>query len=206
MTKVKIFIPILLLLILQGCYKLPTKLPVLGKMEIIGGDTTFHQIPEFSFINQDSQVVNNATFEGKIYVADFFFTSCPTICPKVKAQVLRIYERFEHEDMLKYLSHSIDVRRDTVGRLKWFADKLEISSDRWHLITGDETEIYDIADDYWSVAIKDETSPGGFDHSGRLLLIDPQRRIRSYCEGTDAKDVDRFMEDIEILLDEYRVP
>ena len=103
---------------------------------------------------------------------------------------------------LKLLSHSIDVRHDTVPRLKSYAEGLGVRTDRWHLVTGVESEIYDIADAYFSIAIKDPDAPGGFDHSGRLILVDPAGRVRSFCNGTDPESVDQFMLDIRCLLDE----
>lgn len=198
---------LLLLLPLLGlaaasCQHPEGKLPILGEIDIVDGDTLYHKVPDFSFVNQDSQEVTNATFADKIYVADFFFTSCPTICPKVKRQMLRLYERYENEDRLVLLSHSIDVRRDTVGRLREYAAGLGVSAPRWHLVTGDRAAIYDIADDYFSVAIEDATAPGGFDHSGRLILVDTKRHVRAFCDGTDPKSVDQFMKDIDRLLKE----
>ena len=175
-------------------------LPIIGNHDIQGEDTIYHQIPDFVFIDQDSQVVTNATFEGKIYVADFFFTSCPTICPKVKKQMLRIYDKYKDEPRLMFLSHSIDPKRDTVGRLKTYSENLGVSPERWRFITGNKDDIYEIADDYMSIATEDPTAPGGFDHSGWILLIDKDRHIRSYCNGTVPEKVDGFMEDIDWLL------
>lgn len=176
------------------------KLAILGEKHIENGDTIYHTVPDFSFIDQDSQVVNNATFAGKAYVVDFFFVSCPTICPKVTAQMKRIYNKFENEPGLLLLAHTIDTKRDTVPRLKKYAEKAGVSSAKWKFVTGDEDKIFEIADDYFSIAIKDENSPGGFDHSGRLILVDKNRHIRSYCDGTDPASVDQFMKDIELLL------
>ncbi len=186
-----------------GCQNSEEPLPILGQRDVVDGDTVYHTIPDFEFIDQDSQLVTHATFDGKIYVADFFFISCPTICPKVKQQMLRIYERFEDEPRLMLLSHTIDVKHDTVPRLKQYAENLGVSSDRWHFVTGDKRAIYDIADDYFSIAIEDPDAPGGFDHSGRLILVDDQRHVRAFCNGTEAEEVDRFMEDIALLLKEY---
>ncbi|MBN8677192.1 MAG: SCO family protein [Chitinophagales bacterium] len=179
------------------------KLPILGERDVTAaGDTIYPTIPDFQFIDQDSQLVNNATFAGKAYVVDFFFIHCPTICPKVKANGLRVYEKFKNEDRLLMLSHSIDVRNDTVAALKHHAQKLGIETKKWRLVTGDHDAIYGIADNYFSVATEDPSSPGGFDHSGRLILVDKNRHVRSFCDGTDAEDVDRFMKDIELLLKE----
>lgn len=176
-------------------------LPIIGNHDIQGGDTVYHQIPDFAFIGQDSQLVTNATFSGKIYVADFFFTSCPTICPKVKKQMLRIYEKYKDEPRLMFLSHSIDPKRDTVGRLKTYSENLGVDAGRWRFVTGDKDKIYEIADDYMSIAVEDPNAPGGFDHSGWLLLVDKDRHIRSYCNGTQEDKVDQFMKDIDWLLE-----
>lgn len=188
------------LLSFQGCQYAPQQLPVLGEKDIVNGDTLYHTIPDFSFVNQDSQIVTPSTFAGKVYVVDFFFTSCPTICPKVKRQMLRLYDRYAEDDRISLLSHSIDVRRDTVGRLKDYAEGMGVKAPKWHLVTGDRDAIYDIADDYFSVAVEDDSAPGGFDHSGRLILVDTKRRVRAFCDGTDSKSVDQFMKDIDLLL------
>ncbi len=178
------------------------KLPILSKRIAVNGDSAYAQIPDFEFINQDSQRVTNATFAGKAYVADFFFTSCPTICPIMTKNMLRIYERFRDSSDLLLLSHTIDPKRDSVGRLRQYAQNLGVRADKWHFVTGEKEELYAIADDYFNVVIEDPTLPEGFDHSGRLVLIDTKRHIRAYCLGTDSVAVDAFMEDIETLLDE----
>lgn len=177
-------------------------LPYLGHPRIIKGDTIRHTIPDFSFIDQDSNQISPETFKHKIYVADFFFTSCPTICPRVKKQMLRIYDKYESEPRLKILSHSIDTRRDSVPRLKLYADKLGVSAEKWHLVTGDDDLIFEINEAYMIAALKDDEAPGGFDHSGNLVLVDDNRHIRAFCDGTDPESVDNFMNDIDKLLNE----
>ena len=180
-------------------------LPILGNRDIsASGDTIYPTVRDFSFINQDSQLVTNATFAGKAYVVDFFFIHCPTICPKVKAQAKRVYDRFANETNLLLLSHSIDTKNDTVAALKQYAQKIGIDSKRWHLVTGEHDAIYAIADDYFSVAQENPDAPGGFDHSGRLILVDKNRHVRAFCDGTDPESVDKFMKDIERLLEEYK--
>lgn len=178
-------------------------LPLLGQhiIDPETGDTTYHVIPDFQFINQDSMVITNETFKDKVYVADFFFTSCPTICPKTAQQMLRLYKRYEAEDRVALLAHSIDTKHDTVPRLKEYANSLEVSAPKWHFVTGVKSEIYEIADDYMSIAIEDPDAPGGFDHSGWFILVDKDRHIRSFCNGTDPESVDKFMKDIDWLLD-----
>ncbi len=190
-------------LLLVSCGKEEQKeLPILGIPKITDGDTIPHRIPDFKFTNQDSQIVTNETFENAMYVADFFFTSCPTICPKLTRSMLRIHDYFEGRDDLLFLSHTIDVRRDSIPRLKLYAENIGVTSDRWHFVTGDEDEIYDIAEDYMSIALEDPDAPGGFDHSGWLILVDQNRHIRSFCDGTEDEDVDRLIKDIKLLMDE----
>ncbi len=204
----RFFLPLFLVLVLSsGCELLnsePEPLPILGQKDIDPqtGDTLYHTIPDFAFIDQDSQLVTNETFAGKAYVVDFFFLSCPTICPKVTRQMLRIYERFENDDRLLLLAHTIDPKRDSVPRLREYAQNLGVRSDKWHFVTGDKDAIYEIADDYFSIAIENPDAPGGFDHSGRIILVDKNRHIRSFCNGTDPKSVDKFIRDIEQLLEQ----
>jgi protein SCO1 len=205
-SKIRLFALLLSLsILLFSCgNEEPKTLPIIG--ERLGltekGDTIYPTIPDFTFINQNNMAVSNASFEGKIYVSDFFFTHCPTICPKVTAQMLRLHDRFKDSSSFLLLSHTIDPKRDTVGRLKSYADKLGVSAPKWHFVTGEKDALYGIADNYFSIAIEDPTAEGGFDHSGRLILVDKKRHVRSFCDGTDAKDVDRFMKDIDALLKE----
>ena len=145
------------------------KLPILGNKEIVDGKTIYHTIPDFTFIDQDSNIITNETFKDKIYVVDFFFISCPTICPKTAKQMLRIYERFKDDDRVVLLAHTVDPKRDTVAALRRYARNLGVSTDKWHFVTGDKYEIYDIADDYFSIALEDPDAPGGFDHSGNFV-------------------------------------
>ncbi len=179
-------------------------LPIIGNRLGITeqGDTIFPTIPNFAFVDQNGDTVRNADFDGKIYVVDFFFTHCPTICPKVTAQMLRVYEQFKDSSEVRLLAHSIDPKRDSVGRLHDYAEKLGVKAPKWQFVTGERDSIYSIADDYFSIAKEDPKSPGGFDHSGRLILVDKKRRVRSFCDGTDAEDVSRFMKDISQLLKE----
>jgi protein SCO1/2 len=183
----------------------PGDLPYLGRHQIDPqtGDTTYHRIPEFSFIDQDSQLVTRETFAGKVYVADFFFTSCPTICPKVKQQMLRIYEKYADDDRVLLLSHTIDPKRDTVAKLRRYATNLGVpDASKWHFVTGDKGDIYDITDDYMSIAIENSDAPGGFDHSGYILLIDGEGHLRGYASGLVEEEVTELMDKIDRLLAE----
>lgn len=181
--------------------KVSDKLPIIGRLTVENGDTTYHTIRSFEFINQDSQIINNQILSKNVYVADFFFTHCPTICPKVTSQMLRIHDQFIKNDEVKLISFSLDPKRDTIGRLNDYATRLGVSSQKWDFLHGDKSEIYDLAEDYFSIALNDDEAPGGINHSGKLILVDKKGRVRSYCEGTVEEDVTKFMKDIELLLD-----
>ena len=189
----------LTLLILSNCTEKKT-LKILNRGEEVNGKMVYEKIRDFSFTNQDSIEVTNKTFGGKIYVSNNFFTTCPSICPTTSLHMGRIYDRFLNDDRVGMISHSIDVRTDSVPVLKTYANGLEIEAPKWNLVTGNEEEILAIAYDYFSNALKDETAPGGFDHDDLFVLIDKNRHIRSIAHGTDPKDVNRFMKDMEFLL------
>ncbi len=199
-----ILILVLLGMTLWACQESDKPLPILGNHDVDPqtGDTIYHTIPDFTFIDQDSQVVTNQTFAGKAYVADFFFTSCPTICPKVAQQMLRLEDRYAEDDGLMLLSHTIDVKHDTIAKLKKYQVGLGANPEKWKFVTGEKAEIYNIANDYMSIAIEDPRAPGGFDHSGWLILVDENRHIRAFANGTDPESVDEFMLDIDKLLAE----
>jgi protein SCO1 len=184
------------------------ELPILGERQVVQrnvdgqpvNDTLYHRIPDFAFINQDSQVVTSLTMQDKVYVTDFFFTTCPTICPKMKSQMLRVYEAFKDEPRLVLLSHTIDPKHDTVAVLRDYANRLDVSSNKWHFVTGERDSIYDIAMKYMVTALEDEEEPGGFVHSGAFVLVDQNRHVRGIYDGTDPAQVDRLIRDIPTLL------
>ncbi len=200
---------------LSACANLTSekKLPILGRREInpvekdgvMTADTIFHTVADFRFVDQDSAWVTNDTYKDKIYVADFFFTSCPTICPIMKTQMIRIYEAFENNPEVGLLSYSIDPAHDTVAVLHDFAQRLGVKSDRWHFVTGEKDDIYDLGEtSYMVVAGEDPGAPGGYIHSGAFLLVDKGRRIRGVYDGTVEEQVDQLMDDMKLLLKEYK--
>lgn len=163
-------------------------------------DTVYKQINRFAFYNQDSAIVTEKDVAGKVYVVDFFFTTCPTICPKMKKQMFRVYERFSNNPQVVLLSHTIDTKHDSVPVLREFAQQMGISSKTWHLLTGEMDAVYGIADDYLISASEDPTAPGGYIHSGAFVLMDGNHHIRGYYDGVQEADVDQLMLDIETLL------
>jgi protein SCO1/2 len=188
----------------SACTKKENPLPIFGEREVEGTDTVYHTIGEFKFVDQDSATVTNDTFKDKIYVADFFFTSCRTICPIMKTQMLRVYDSIQNEPDVLLLSHSIDPEYDTVGLLHDYAERLGVKSDKWHFVTGPKEDIYKIAQtSYFATAMEDKSEPDGFIHSGAFLLIDKDRRIRGKYDGTKEEDVNRLLADIQRLKKEY---
>ncbi|MGF1638005.1 MAG: SCO family protein [Cyclobacteriaceae bacterium] len=190
------------------------KLLIYGQRDVVdvryeGGvkaDTVYHSIPDFAFLNQDSALVTQNTVEGKIYVADFFFTSCPTICPLMKTQMLRVYKKYKDNPSILLLSHTIDPEYDDVALLKDYADRLGVNSSTWNFLTGDKEAIYEIGQrSYMVTAAEDADEPGGYIHSGAFLLVDPNRHIRGIYDGTKEKEVDRLIKDIPKLLSEFNL-
>ena len=180
------------------------KLPFIGPKQVnTKGDTVYHQIPAFRFLNQDSVFVSENDVEGKVYVADFFFTTCPTICPKMKTQMLRIYERYKDRDEVRILSHSIDPDFDTPNVLKDYASRLQVKAPKWNLLTGDKAAIYTLGQKSYMVsAQEDPNEAGGFVHSGAFILVDKNRHVRGIYDGTVEAEVNHLLEDMEILLKE----
>jgi protein SCO1 len=195
---------VIALTIATSCMEKKEKpLPIFGEREVVGPDTIYHTIGPFQFVNQDSAVVTNETFKDKIYVADFFFTSCRTICPIMKTQMLRVYDTLKNDPDVLILSHTIDPEYDTVGLLHDYAERLGVKSSKWHFVTGNEDSIFNIAQkSYFATAMEDSSEPDGRIHSGAFLLIDKQRRIRGKYDGTKEADVNRLIADIQRLKKE----
>lgn len=190
-------------LILLSCTK-KDKLPFYGPRQAdIHGDTIYHQIPPFSFFNQDGKIITREDLKGKIHVADFFFTSCPTICPKLTSQLKRLQAELKDTD-ITILSFTVDPRRDSIARLKEYTEKNAINTNNWHLLTGDKEEIYNLGrNGYFLSAMEDEKAAGGFLHSEIIVLVDKELRIRGLYEGTSTDEVNKLINDIKKLHQEY---
>lgn len=206
------FYLVVLSLFLFSCKDKPKRLPFLqlettervvdGKTVI---DSTFRTIPAFKLLNQDSVIVSEKNFDGTIYVADFFFTSCPTICPVMHRNLLKVYQKYKGNPEVKLASHTIDVKYDTPSRMKNYATKLGIEGTQWEYLWGTRDEIYALAErNYLVAAQEDKNAPGGFVHQGYLVLVDKEKRIRGAYDGTQDKEVAQLMEDMDVLLKEYK--
>ena len=179
------------------------ELPILGERYVDDNqDTVYHSIADFAFVNQVGDTIRKEDMAGKIYVADFFFTTCPTICPVMKKEMLRVYEKFKGDPNFRILSHSIDPSHDTQAVLKDYAEKLGVpDAATWNFLTGDQEKIFEIGQtSYLTTTMADDMEPGGFLHSGAFLLVDQQGRIRGVYDGTKTDQVDRLLADIPKLL------
>ncbi|UHG89369.1 SCO family protein [Spirosoma oryzicola] len=207
------FLVVGLLAVAAGCSTGDDKLPILGQREAITKtvngksvtDSVYHTIPDFKFVSQYGDTVTAKNLARKIYVADFFFTTCPTICPKMKVQLKRVYEKFKGNSDVALLSHTINPDHDSVAVLKEFADNLGVTGKQWLFVTGDREKIYDIGQNsYMVTAQQDSSAPGGVVHSGAFILVDKDKHIRGIYDGTTEKGVDNLMNDMDRLLAEYK--
>jgi protein SCO1/2 len=197
-----IFLPFLAIIL--ACESTTPRLPFLGNPEkVVGNDTIYPSIPDFSFTNQDGRVIRGADVKGKVYVAEFFFTSCPSICPKMLKQMKRVSEKFGDRDDFRILSFSIDPVRDSVGTLAEYGKRAKINSNHWWMLTGNEDSIYNLGENHFmSHMVADENEPGGYVHSGFFILVDRNGHKRGAYDGTDPKDVERLMKELPRLLEE----
>lgn len=200
-----------LLVSLSSCGFTDEKLPYIGEPEtttkiVDGKEVTqreYPAIPAFSFTNQYGKTISQRDFNGKIYVADFFFTTCPTICPVMKKNMLNVYKAYKESPDVRILSHSIDPDHDTPAVLKQYAQELGITGTMWQFVTGDREKIYAIGENHYLVtAGKDATAPGGYIHSGAFVLIDKQKHIRGMYDGTTLEGTQKLIRDIDVLQHE----
>lgn len=201
-NSIKLFVTILAIsLFAVSCKWGKHTLPILNRFQVNGSDTVYQTLPRFEFVNQDGKTVTEKTVDGKVFVADFFFVSCPTICPVMARNLKKVYEKYEHQDDFIILSHSIDTKHDTVPVLKDYADRLGVSSKTWNFLTGDQEKIYDIGYDFYMATInEDPNEPGGYLHSGGLILVDKMGRIRGVYDGTNEAQVGQLISDLQLLL------
>lgn len=190
------------------------RLPILGNREpverIVDGktviDTIYQTIPPFSYFNQDSVAVTDKDFDGKIYVADFFFTSCTSICPIMHRNMLEVYKKFKDNSSVKLLSHSIDIKYDLPSRLKSYANKLGVEGNQWEFVHGSRDSIFNIASKSYLVsAFEDSSDPQGLVHQGWFILVDTKKQLRGAYDGTKEDQVKKLMADMEKLLKEEKL-
>ena len=165
---------------------------------------TLHVISNFHFIDQNGDTISNINFKNKIYIADFFFTHCPSICPKMTATIKAVYEHYKNNLRVAFLSHSVTPEIDNVSVLKKYAISNGVDNDQWHFVTGNKNDIYTIARKSYFAEQQlgfsyDSTQ---FLHTENLILIDKNGHIRGLYNGTLPAEIPRIIEDIDLLLQE----
>lgn len=163
----------------------------------------YHKIADFSLINQNGDTITQSHYEDKIYVADFFFTTCPTICPIMTKNMAAIQKRLKSKGVY-LLSHSVTPEIDSVAQLKKYAIEKGVDDDIWNLVTGDKKQIYELARKSY-LAVKEDGDGGPFDmiHTENFILVDKERRIRGFYDGTNEGEIEKLISDLEILHNSY---
>lgn len=171
-------------------------------------DTIYHQIPYFEFINQDGNKITRDDLLGHVYITDFFFATCPTICPKMTTNMSYLQDKFKDNKNLRFLSITVNPEHDSVSVLKEYTKKVHADTKSWDFVTGNKDSIYDIAFNGFFVSTqRDSIAPGGFLHSGMLILVDKNAHIRGYFDGTTHKEIkEKLIDAIDILYKEDVVP
>tara|TARA_R110002051_G_scaffold117009_4_gene190632 strand:+ start:1530 stop:2207 length:678 start_codon:yes stop_codon:yes gene_type:complete len=165
----------------------------------------YHTIANFSLTNQNGKKVTNDTYKGKIYIADFFFTTCPSICPIMTDNMSTIQKEIINNDDVMLLSHSVTPDIDSVAQLKKYALEKGVIDRKWNLVTGEKKQIYDLARKSY-MAVKTDGDGGPFDmiHTENFMLVDKERRIRGTYDGTNPEDIKKLLADLKILEDSYK--
>ncbi len=164
----------------------------------------YHKIADFKLTNQNGKTITQNDYNNKIYVADFFFTTCQTICPIMTNHMATIQDKIKNDDDVMLLSFSVTPEIDSVAQLKKYAIEKGVDDSKWNLVTGDKKQIYELARKSY-LAVKTTGDGGPFDmvHTENFMLIDKKRQIRGFYDGTNPEDIDRLMDDIKILKQEY---
>lgn len=199
------FVIIILTVFFIACKeKKVNSLPYFGNHTIENNDTLYFQLPEFEFIKQTGDNFGTKNLKGKPYVAYFFFTSCPSICPRMTQAALRVQQSLKkYKQDFNIIAFSIDPDRDTLPKLRLYAEKYNVDLDNWHFIRGDEELIYEIGKKGFYLGMsKDKNEPGGFLHSEKMVLVDKDAHIRGYYAGTDAGEVKNLIKDLRLLIEE----
>lgn len=192
-------------------------LPIIGNYDVeyktVNGkevtDTIYPKIPAFSYLNQDSVMISSKSMKGKVWIADFFFTSCPTICPKMTSQMKRLSALTKDlEEYIQFISFSINPTHDQPSVLRKYIKTYGITSKNWYFFTGDEEQTHALGVNYFNVfANKDIESEGGYAHSPAFVLVDTEGYVRGVYVGTETNQVDLLHKDLRKLLKhEYEYP
>lgn len=159
----------------------------------------YHTIADFALFNQNGETITQKDYEGKIYVADFFFTTCQTICPIMTDHMVKIQEAVKNDDHVLLLSHTVTPEIDDVSQLKKYALEKGVNDAKWNLVTGDRKDIYDLARKSYLVAKDNPDEEYDLIHTENFVLVDTEKRIRGFYDGTDPDDIERLLKEIRIL-------
>lgn len=200
--KASLFLVIFLGAFLISC-KEKGPLPIHGPKEFIEGvdiDTVYHTIPFWNFENQEGERIGSDFYYGKVYIADFFFSHCPSICPEMLESLKLVQEELKDLDV-EIVSYTVDPKNDDIERLKWYATSNEINTENWNFVTGNQHDIYELGvNGYFLPNQEDALAPGGFLHSEKIVLLDKMSRIRGWYDGTDLEEVKKLIKDAKTLL------
>ncbi|MFZ2283357.1 MAG: SCO family protein [Lutibacter sp.] len=167
--------------------------------------TRNHKVADFKLINQNGKIVTQDDYKDKIYVTDFFFTRCMTICPVMTNNMGKLQEVFKNDDEIKFLSLSVTPEMDSIPILKEYAVKKGVIDAKWNITTGDKKHIYELArKSYFAVLDEGDGGLQDFIHTENFILVDKKRQIRGFYDGTDSKDIERLILDIKILQNESK--
>jgi len=201
-----VFVPILYFLV-----KPKSQLPVYNPVDVnprlvddaVKHISRDHKISDFQLVNQNGDTITQADFEDKIYVADFFFTRCQTICPIMAVNMSELQEYYKNDDDLKFLSHSVTPIIDSVSVLREYADKQKAINGKWEITTGKKAHIYELArKSYFAVLDEGDGGDQDFIHTEQFVLVDKNKQIRGFYDGTDAEEIERIIKDIAVLKSE----
>ena len=162
----------------------------------------YHTISNFKLINQNGDTITQNNYKGKIYVADFFFTTCQTICPKMTNNMAKIQEAIKNDPEVMLLSHTVTPIIDSVPQLKKYALQKGVIDSKWNLVTGDKKQIYDLARKSYLVAKDVPYSPNDLVHTENFVLVDKKKRIRGFYDGTNLEEIKKLLHDIKVLKEE----
>ncbi len=165
-----------------------------------------HKVADFKLLNQNGDTITEADYKDKIYVADFFFTRCLTICPVMTTNMGKLQEVFKNDEDIMFLSHSVTPVMDSVPILREYADKKGVIDAKWNITTGEKKQIYELArKSYFAVLDEGDGGLQDFIHTENFVLVDKKRQIRGFYDGTDNEDMQRLISDIKILQYEFRL-
>lgn len=209
---VLLFLSIIIIYSIYTLLKLDPELPIfqpdMVNAELVDSTVQYvrkyHKIADFELLNQNGETITQDFYKDKIYVADFFFTTCVTICPIMTDHMLKIQEQIKNDPEVFLLSHTVIPKADSVPQLKKYALEKGVIDAKWNLVTGDKKQIYDLArKSYLATKTQGDAGPYDMIHTENFVLVDKKRQIRGFYDGTEPDAIEKLMEDIKILKAEY---